>query len=345
MKFYIYAFALLCTICSFSLFTRKHPDTKKTVKAETEKIVFKSTDVGKTWQDISKGLPQHLQNDGVEGKSIFANDKGLFLKDGNGLYHSSPNAATSFWSKEILTKENTSADPGKSGIADSKYWGVNVKKTDGTSIWSPMFDISEEPRVRSAFETAGGAIFIGTNSGFFKTTDDGKTWKHVNSGNYAGHLAESNGVLVAASMKKLIRSTDNGETWESTTSKDGVAFDVKPIKDGFVAITASSEKAARRLSISNDGGKTWQPVNYGPQNRDFADSIWKNWDNRPNTQAFGISITQIGEYLFSIHRKGIFRSSDNGKTWKFLLPAIKDKVFNLFISGNVIYAVTTKGGC
>jgi hypothetical protein len=28
-----------------------------------------------------------------------------------------------------------------------------------------------------------------------------------------------------------------------------------------------------------------------------------------------------------------------------LLPSVKDKVFNLFVSGNVIYAIPSKGGC
>src|SRR6476620_9184040 len=64
----------------------------KTEKAGPAKIVFKSTDGGQTWQDISKGLPENLRKDGIRGDSIFANDKGLFLLVGNGLYHSTPDA-------------------------------------------------------------------------------------------------------------------------------------------------------------------------------------------------------------------------------------------------------------
>jgi hypothetical protein len=57
------------------------------------------------------------------------------------------------------------------------------------------------------------------------------------------------------------------------------------------------------------------------------------------------SITQVGENFFCTHPGGIFRSSDKGKTWKLLLPSVEGKVFNLFISGNVIYAIPSKGGC
>ena len=165
-------------------------------------IVFKSTDGGQTWQDISKGLPENLQEDGIRGNSFFANDKGLFLRVGNELYHSTPNATAPFWTKEIFPDEHSSIAPGKSGIFANNYWGVNLKKTNGTSVWSPIFENFQEPRIRSVFETAGGAIFIGTDRGFFKTANSGKTWKHVHAGGLVGHLAESDGVLVAISNEK-----------------------------------------------------------------------------------------------------------------------------------------------
>ena len=210
MNFYILAFLLLFTVSSSSLLPDSHPDPK-TEKAGTAKIVFKSTDGGQTWQDISKGLPENLREDGIRGNSFFANDKGLFLRVGNGLYHSTPNATAPFWTKEILPDEHSSIAPGKSGIFAYNYWGVNLKKTNGTSVWSPIFENFHEPRIRSVFETAGGAIFIGTDRGLFKTVNSGKTWKHVYAGGWAGHMAESNGVLVSTSKRSIIRSTDNGE--------------------------------------------------------------------------------------------------------------------------------------
>ena len=235
---------LLFTVSSSSLLPDSQPDPK-TEKAGTAKIVFKSTDGGQTWQDISKGLPENLREDGIRGNSFFANDKGLFLKVGNGLYHSTPNATAPFWTKEIFPDEHSSIAPGKSGIFANNYWGVNLKKTNGTSVWSPIFENFQEPRIRSVFETAGGTIFIGTDRGFFKTANSGKTWKHVHAGGLVGHLAESNGVLLAISMRRIIRSTDNGENWAVVISEDSVAFDVKQIKGGFAAITSSSESNTR----------------------------------------------------------------------------------------------------
>ena len=312
-------------------------------KTGTANIVFKSTDGGQTWQDISKGLPENLRKDSIRGNSFFANDKGLFLRVGNGLYNSTPNATAPFWTKEISHDEHSSIVPGKPGIFANNYWGVNLKKTNGTSVWSPIFENFQEQRIRSVFETAGGAIFIGTARGFFKTANSGKTWKLVYVGGLVGNLAESDGVLLATSMRRIIRSTDNGENWAVVISEVGVAWDVKPIKGGFATITASSEKDTRSLSTSYDAGKTWQPIDAG--NKVVIDSIWRTWDDRPRVQAFQTSIIQVGENFFCAHPGGIFRSSDKGKTWKLLFPSIEDKVFNLFVSGNVIYAIPSKGGC
>jgi photosystem II stability/assembly factor-like uncharacterized protein len=218
-----------------------------------------------------------------------------------------------------------------------------LKKIDGTNVWSPIFENFHEPRIRSSFETAAGAIFIGIDRGFFKTTNSGKTWKQVHDGRLVGHLAEKDGVLLAISNRRIIRSTDNGENWAVVTSNSIVAWDVKPIKGGFVAITAPSDSGKRSLMTSYDAGISWQPMD--ADDKVFSDSIWRTWNDRPLLKAFQTSIIQVGENFFAVHPGGIFKSSDKGKTWKFLLPSVYGKVFNVLVSGNVIYAIPSKGGC
>jgi len=321
------------------------PHNQKTAPVGTAKIVFKSTDGGQTWQDISKGLPENLSKDSIRGNSFFVNDKGLFLRVGSGLYRSAPDATAPFWTKETFPDGQGSVAPGKSGIFLFNYWGINLKKTNGMSVWSPIFENFQEPRIRSVFETAGGTVFIGIDRGLFKTTNNGETWKDVHTGSLVGNLAESNGVLLAISMRGIIRSTDDGENWEVVNSGGGVAFDVKEIKGGFAAITASSASDTRGLKTSYDGGKTWQSIDVGLQGKVFKDSIWRTWNDRPHVKAFMASVIQVGENLFCAYPDGIFRSSDNGRTWELLLSSVEDKVFNLFVSGNVIYAIPSKGGC
>ncbi|HTE28640.1 WD40/YVTN/BNR-like repeat-containing protein [Flavitalea sp.] len=349
----VFVLAILLALFILNSFVLKVKDADKVIrnKEGLSNAVFKSKDGGQTWQDISKGLPDNLLKDGIRGDSIFANDKGLSLRVGSELYHNTPNATAPFWTKEILPDsqprdfvEHSSIAPTKSGIVAYNRWALNLKRPNGTSVWS-IFENPQEPGIHITFETAGGTIFIGTSRGFFKTTNDGKTWKHVREGGLVGHLAESNGLLLAISMRKIIRSTDNGENWVVTTSEDSVAFDVKPIKGGFIAITASSESGTRRLSRSYDSGKTWQRIDAGPHNKEFIDSVGRTWENRPRVHPYISSINKIGENLFCAHPHGIFRSSDKGKKWKLLLPSIDGKIFNLFVSGNVIYAIPSKGGC
>jgi photosystem II stability/assembly factor-like uncharacterized protein len=333
---------LLFTGSPSSLLPDSHTDPK-TEKNGTANIVFKSTDGGQTWQDISKGLPENLQEDDIKGNNFYANDKGLFLKVGTGLYHSTPNATAPFWTKEAVPDEHSSITPGKSETSANDSWSVKLKKTDGTSVWSPIFENLQHPRIGTVFQTAEGAIFMGTEKGFFKTVNKGKSWKLVHTGALVGHLAELNGVLLGISDRGIIRSTDNGEKW-AVVMGEGVAWDVKMIKGGFAAITSSSESSTRTLKTSFDGGKTWQPIEASLQDKVVIDSIWRTWNDRPGMQTFMNSIIQVGENFFS-PTNGIFRSSDKGQTWKLLLPAVEGKFFNLFTSGNVIYAIPSKGGC
>ena len=186
--------------------------------------------------------------------------------------------------------------PVSPGYLPYNYWGVNLKKTNGTSVWSPIFENIQASRIRSVFETAGGTIFIGTDRGLFKTANNGKTWKHVHTGGLVGNLAESNGVLVAVSMRRIIRSTDNGENWALVISEGGVVFDVKPIKGGFAAITPSSESNTRRVRTSYDGGKTWQPIDAG--DKVLIDSIWRTWNDRPRVQAFRLQLSRLVKTSF-----------------------------------------------
>lgn len=307
------------------------PDSKQKQirdQAGAANIIFKSADGGQTWQDISEGLPENLTEDGIPRDGFLANDNGIYLRAGNSIYQSKPNSTAPFWEKEIFPDEHSSIAPGKTGMLAYNYGGQFLQRINGTSVWSPTYTNFPGKGVRTVFETAGGTVFIGANSGFSKSTDGGETWKHFHTGGWVMTFVESNGVLLATSQSGIIRSTDDGENWVNVISEGGVGIAVERIKGGFAAITCNTESETRRVRTSYDGGKTWQPIDAG-----FPASLYI------------ASITEVGEYMFCGHPAGIYRSSDKGKTWQLLLPAIQDKVFNLFVSGNVIYAIPRGGGC
>jgi photosystem II stability/assembly factor-like uncharacterized protein len=286
-------------------------------------MVLKSTDGGKTWQDLSKGLP-----DNWEAIDLFCNQNGLYVSTGNRIYHNKPNSLTPQWANEISPDNHSNIAQGKAGIYAFNWDGQFLQKRNGTTVWSPQFKDFPDKEIRSVFETATGTLFICTNSRIYKSTNDGKTWKEVHRGGWTIKLAESNGVLMATSGDGIIRSVDDGETWKIVLNEGGVGIDITPIKGGFAAITFNALANARTVKATYDGGKTWNSIDAGlPPHLNTA------------------SIIQVGDNFLCGHPDGIFLSSDNGKTWKLVVASPVDKVFKLFVSGNVIYAVARFEGC
>jgi hypothetical protein len=331
MKIYSLAFLWYIPIISGLLFQFAFvfPITDSEQKLNTNKtgvanIVFKSTDGGQSWQDISEGLP----GDKLEG-SLFVNDRGFYLRTGNYIYHSKPNNKAPFWEKEIFPDDHSNIAPGKSRIfAYDYHLGQFRQKINGSSEWSPIYENFQLKGIIDVFETAGGTVFIvcDRGRGLFRSTNNGKNWKKVHRGVWK--LAESNGVLMANSINGAIRSADDGETWETVISEGGVGIDIAPIDGGFAAITFNTQSDTRRVRTSYDGGKTWQAIDA---------------DLPPSMNIS--SIIQLGKNFFCGHPNGIYRSGDKGKTWQLILRSIENKVFNLSVSGNVIYAIPSSGGC
>ncbi len=336
MKIYSLAFLLMFQFpfsCPESLeFLVSSPVADSRLKQSASKpaagIVFKSDDGGQTWQDISEGLPENLQEDAVQRDGFFANDRGLYLRAGDGIYHSETNSKGPFWKKEIFRDAQGSIAPGRTGIFAYNWEGEFLQKPNGKNGWSSVYKNFQGKEIRTVFETSGGAVFIGTDSGLYKSTDNGQTWKRVHTGGWVMKLVESGGVLVATSQRGIIRSTDGGESWDGVLHEGGVGIAIEAIDGGFAAIVANTKVMARTVRTSYDAGKTWQPIDAGiPADLRTA------------------SIIQVGEYFFCGHPLGIFRSSDKGKTWKLIRPSVGDKVFNLSVSGKVIYAIPRPGGC
>lgn len=332
-------------------------------KTGTANVVFRSADNGQTWQDISDGLPETVKDDDSGGRNVFfADDNGLWLTDGNGIYHSKPNFTAPFWTKAVIPKERNNITPGKDGIFAYNYSGGEIfQKAARTDVWSPVFTSFQEKRVFRVFETAGGTIFIGSERGLFKSANSGKSWKQLHAGG-GGKMVESNGVLLATSEGGIIRSTDDGENWRLVIQEGGVGIDVANINGGFAAINYSTTARTRRIRTSYDGGQTWQaidagfpgqvitdsrlqPMNAGNPVHNSPDSAWHPTEAAPLVLEYKTTIIQVGENFFCGHSDGVYKTSDKGKTWKLVLPAEKGKMFKLSVSGNMIYAIQMEAHC
>ncbi|MFN0037037.1 MAG: WD40/YVTN/BNR-like repeat-containing protein [Saprospiraceae bacterium] len=303
--------------------------------APATNIVFRSADGGQTWQDVSAGLPKDL---GV-GR-VFADGREIFLCAERALYHSSTGSAAPSWEKGVpFDMEISDIFPGRNGPYISIYQTGFFKEIPGTGVLIPMHGALKDKTVRAILETPDGALFVGCESGLYKSADAGKSWKQVFAETGVSSLAEAEGVLICGTYDGLMRSTDGGEHWDSVLTEDGGAWKTSFFEGRFVAITQGpkswQEGPTNRLRSSADGGKTWQRMDEG-----FSSALVIY-----NKEPIGVinDIKQAGRYLICSCDAGIFRSSDWGKNWEPVFAQSGLKRLQLAVSGNVVYAVKVFG--
>ncbi|CAG4997239.1 hypothetical protein DYBT9275_01722 [Dyadobacter sp. CECT 9275] len=364
-KSFVFIPAVLLVLILLNSFVLKEKEAKKKpVKvgksAGTAHIIFRSTDGGQTWQDISEGLPEKLQKEGVWRDGVFANDHGIYLRAGNGFYHSEPNAATSFWTQENFPGRQRNITPGRDGIFAYDFRGQFLQKANGTGNWSPVYGDFQhqamridtttdwmtrnyhEKIVHNVFETREGTVLVSSNNVLFRSANKGKTWEPVHAGGGAMKLTASDGVLVATSKEGILRSTDDGQNWEYVIREEGAGIAVERIDGGFAAILNNPETQTNSVHISLNGGETWTAI---------GDDLLPSWGS-VFMKRIGLlqslpsisSIKQVGKYLVCSRADGIFRSADRGKTWQpITLPSTEKYGFSLSVSGNVMYVMPNKG--
>ena len=331
--------------------------TKSNAKPEATNLVYQSMDGGKTWEDISYTLPEDKE------PAVFAGEAGLYLRYKDKMYYSKSNLQTPVWEIEnTVDPQYTGDHPFDGSIAFNPSgvtaygWNVQIYQKMGPAgrgTWSPVYP-SLKPLmngikrnwVGNVLETSDGTLFVAGASGVYKSADKGKSWTHVMRNGWGSNLVESEGVLMGTSRGGIMRSTDNGEHWFWAMREGGAGFTVERIDGGFVAISYDAKTKSRSMQVSFDNGKSWDTIGAGlPPSQNIS------------------SIKQIGNYLICGHPDGIFRSSDMGKTWAMVHGSVDNtmtasikplntgssnqnpKVFRIYVSGNVVYAVAGSSGC
>src|SRR6478609_9069658 len=145
------------------------------VAQEATNLLFQSKDGGKTWEDVSNGLPETEQPDFFAGESV------VYLRAKNGMYRSQNNLKTPVWEKEnVPNPESTSIAFNRSGVMAYTYdEGQIYQKTPAVGNWLPIYTNFKKHLVRTIFETADGTVFVGSDHGLYKSADKGQNWKQV----------------------------------------------------------------------------------------------------------------------------------------------------------------------
>lgn len=245
--------------------------------------------------------------------------------------------------------------------------GGVFKTTNGGITWDPVFD--DQPNSTIGDVTVDPSdpsiVWVGTGeannrqssswgNGVYKSTDAGKTWKHVglDGSMHIGRIvvspADPNIVYVAAGgslwgaskERGVYKTTDGGKTWSNVlfVNEDTGATDIAMDPNSPGTLIAAMYQRRRTVFGYNgsgpgsgmykttDGGATWKKLEKGlPWDPDAKKPAVADKDKEPAPEA----VKEIGRIGVNFYRRnsnvvyaliehangGIFRSDDQGETW------------------------------
>ncbi len=338
------------------------------IAGSKEQGIFRSSDNGDTWINSNKGITNNDVNDiAVSGQYIYA-------AAGNYLYMSTDNAEN--WTvmpgvtgvRSLLVKDSALYTSGVDGIYKTTdrgvYWDkvsytINAKvleanndyifagteangvytSNDAGKNWIKTFNGMPEFPTINALAVIGSSVFAGTElNGIYFSYNNGALWTQVNSGlssNKITTLKSYRNSLFAGTYSGLFYSIDNGSSWTDITKSINNEQPITCFTANSNKIFAGTEQG--RILTSKDNGNSWLSLN--------------------NTglikEEFGRVVSAVGKInsldynvnsLYAGTDKGIFRSFDDGNTWKPISESIKNiPALSLGTYLSTLYAGTLNG--
>ncbi|MFK7949401.1 MAG: WD40/YVTN/BNR-like repeat-containing protein [Saprospiraceae bacterium] len=266
---------------------------EKSQPVEKPAVIYRSTDMGKTWTSFAKGIPENATLSGIiqEGNKLYVTTDyhGIF-KSIDGENNWNPLSSDKLKGLDI----NCIEVEGNQLVIGTLNRGILVSN-DGGITWNPSkTNIANSVR---AFIKIEGKLYAGTDSGIFESTDMGNTWSHLFGKIQILGFTFLNNKIYAATQNGVLVSNENASVWRSIYDGDAL-HDIGNDGQYIYAMTIGQQL----LKTQNDG------------------ELWKNAQNGITypVNFYTNELKHTGSNIFSAQWIGIYHSSNNGNSWNKL---------------------------